>query len=137
MDVLRQVAERAFIRRLADHLVAHHGDVLVECSSGPLPVTQLPGEILETLIEERVRRARSYGLTWQSSLAVFVTLTFVAAVDFDSFPTVRQVLLDDSLQPDWRLSELWDETSNHDWEQIKQGRNAKATSRRLEVDADA
>jgi hypothetical protein len=94
--------------------------------SGTFTIAQAPNDVVEELIRAGIRSARRYGLSWESSLAAFVVLMFVVSPNFDDCSSVRQVLLDPSKPPDCRLRELWDETTEDEWEQMRENYNPDA-----------
>lgn len=91
-----QHAEAQFINRLMDFLRQ------TQPTAGP-PVSD---ETLRKMTENGVRRARSHGLDWESSIAAFVSLMFQIAPNFDEHPAFRAVLEDPSLPANQRLLHL-------------------------------
>lgn len=130
LRVFQPLAEASLVRKIANHLATHHGTSIVRCSFGVFTLAKTPNEVLERLIRSGIRSARRYGFSWESDLAAFVVLMFVVSPNFDDFPSVRQILLDQSMSPDSRLSELWDETSEEEWEQMKENYNPDGWTQR-------
>ena len=67
-----------------------------------------------------VGQARSYGMTWESSLAAFVVLMFEVAPNFEEHPLIRRVLQLPSVPPDSRIEELWKRTLDVHWQAARQ-----------------
>jgi hypothetical protein len=126
LGALQPIAEAALVRKIARHILTNHGDSIVRCSSGTFTIAQAPNDVVEELIRAGIRSARRYGLSWESSLAAFVVLMFVVSPNFDDCSSVWQVLLDPSKPPDCRLRELWDETTEDEWEQMRENYNPDA-----------
>ena len=55
-----------------------------------------------------VARARSHGLTYQSSITFFVVMMFEIAPNFDDHPLIRLVLTDEETSPEVRAGALAD-----------------------------
>jgi hypothetical protein len=120
MEVFRPVADAAFERRLVQHLRQAHPTIAVRLLGETTPLAQLADPRLHELVRNGIARGRAYGLTWQSSLAGFVVLTFVAAPNFDAHPLVRRVLQDERMPADLRIDQLWRRTTRKTWETIRQ-----------------
>ena len=99
-----------------EYLRAEHADTIVKVSAGTVTLADLPDETLLDLVRPRLRRARDYGMTWESTLTAFVVLTFVVSPSFDQHPAIRRLLTDDTVEPDLRIDQLWEHTSEEDWE---------------------
>jgi hypothetical protein len=125
-DVFQSVAEINFQKRLVDYLRVNHSDAVVHLSTGRMPVSQIPEEILNQMVRGGIARARSYGMSWESSLSVFVVLMFVAAPNFNDSPSIQSVLLEEKLTPNERINQLWDRTSEQDWQMVEQHYDADA-----------
>src|SRR3712207_5320919 len=67
MEVLEAAASEAFLMRLIRFLRRRYAAA----------VNHLDDHSLEAGVRVAVARARGYGLKWESSLAIFVTATFV------------------------------------------------------------
>jgi hypothetical protein len=97
--------ERAFPARVVEHLRKHHAQA----------IAGLGGEPLRALVSERIRRARSYGLTWESTIAAFVAMTFAIAPEFDRHPSIRRILHDEKIPPNSRLEGLLEQLTESEW----------------------
>jgi hypothetical protein len=69
-------------------------------------VTEKDEARLRGMVREGLARGRAYGLTWESSLGIFVILSVTVGPDFDQKPRVRQILLDESRPPNERVKRL-------------------------------
>jgi len=71
------------------------------------------------MVQNGIDRARGHGLGWESSLAAFVVIMFVAAPNFDQHPLIKRVLQDDDAPPDARIERLWHRISNQNWRAVE------------------
>src|SRR5229473_2749666 len=112
LKVFQPVTEAAFEERVIEYLREEHPDAVVPISSGaPTLLADLPDETLLEMVQVALRRARNYGMTWESTLTAFVVLTFVVAPRFDECPPIHQVLTDSTIDPDARIDALWERTT--------------------------
>jgi hypothetical protein len=118
MEAFREAVERAFMARVIGHLHDYHAKAVVD----------LHGAALEEEVAQGIARARSFGLTWESTIATFVALRFEVARDFDEHPHIHQILMDESVPPDSRIDLLLQQVSDVDWEEASQGRAATVRS---------
>jgi hypothetical protein len=116
LDEFEGVAEAAFERRVAAYVRGQHGDEVVTLASGAGELKGLDEETLLRLVRGGIARARSYGMTWESSVTAFVVLMFTVAPNFDSHPLVRRALRGGGVEPDLRIEEMWDKVSAENWE---------------------
>jgi hypothetical protein len=126
-------AEAAFEHRVADYLRENHADgaVKLPADSGEVKeveVKSLDDETLLKMIRTGIARARSYGMTWESSLTAFVVIMFVIAPNFDEHPLMTHILKDGSIEPDERIDRLWEHTTDSNWEAAKRDYNVAAWS---------
>ena len=130
------VADAEFVERLAVHVRAEHADAPVFLPEGETTVGLLTDERLHEMVRRGVERARSYGITWESTLGAFVTIMFVAAPNFDEHPLIRRVLSDEKVDANARVERLWELTTEENWEVVAQNYDASAWHRAAE-DASA
>lgn len=105
MSVFDEQAERGFV----DHLRE-----LVKRQGAPLP----PGTDdirLTEMIRHGIARARSHGLTWESSIGKFVGLMFAVAPNFDEYPPIRAILSNPRVPPNERVALLMDRVTPEQW----------------------
>jgi hypothetical protein len=98
-------ADRAFVEMLKG-LVLQQGS--------PIP----PGtddRQLTQMIHNGIARARSHGLTWQSSIGKFVGLMFAVAPNFDEYPPIRAILANSSVLPDERVPRMMERITGEQW----------------------
>jgi hypothetical protein len=105
-QALMQQAERAFTTRLRIYLLN-----LIDIEDQALPV-----ELLEQLLS----RGRAYGLAWESSLTLFVTLALEIGLSFDEWPRFKSILQDRSLDPEERITRLIATAEESDWQHAAQ-----------------
>jgi hypothetical protein len=126
MEVFRPVAEEAFIIRVAEHLRDNHADVAVQVPDRVLVVKQISEEMLHEMVRRGLARARQYGMNWESSLTAFVVLMFVAAPNFDRHALVQRVLKDERVEANSRIDQLWEKTSEENWQAVKENYDVAA-----------
>lgn len=106
MRKFQEEAEVQFQERLVAHVRIQH----------PEETAPLTGGELSQRVRDRIERARRYGLTWESTIASFVALTFAIGPRFDEHPAIRAALLDSSLSPNARIDALMRRTPPEVWQ---------------------
>lgn len=120
MAVIETVAQEGFVRRIAEHLRADYPQARVRLpDEDNYTVEGLPEEKLHELVRSGIRRARSYGLTLESSIAGFVAVMFEVAPNFDTHRLCQVLLNDEEVEPDRRLDEMLDVLTEKNWESIR------------------
>jgi hypothetical protein len=119
-DAFQPVAEAAFIRRVVEHLREHHADVVIQLPNEVALVKQIAGERLCAMLGQGIRRARDYGMSWESSISAFVVLMFVTAPNFDKHPLIQRVLKDERVAANSRMDQLWERTTEENWEVVRE-----------------
>jgi len=122
----QSVAEADFEHRILEHLREHHADETVRLPEGDFTIEKLSDERMLELIRYGLKRARGYGTTWESSLTSFVVLMFVVAPNFDEQPAIKEVLKDESIEANLRIEEVWEKTSENDWNKSAEQYNREA-----------
>lgn len=110
------MAETAFERRVALYLREHHAAEVVTLPEGERAVEDLDDETLLRMARSGIARARAYGMSWESSITAFVVIMFVVAPNFDDHPLIRRTLEDEEVEPDLRVEQLWELTTEENWE---------------------
>ena len=118
-EVFRHVAESAFVRRVVEHLRENIADVVIQLPNEVILVKQVSDERLYRMVSLGIARARDYGMAWESSVTAFVVLMFVADPNFDKHPLIERVLRDERVEADSRVDQLWERTSEDNWEAIR------------------
>jgi hypothetical protein len=121
IEVFQDVAEAAFERRIADYLREEHADEVVTLPARQdevreVEVKSLDDETLLAMVRAGIARARSHGMTWESSITAFVVLMFVVSPNFDSHRLIRRLLNDEETEPDARMDSLLELTTEENWE---------------------
>ena len=124
--VFQPVAEHAFLRRVVEHLRNEHADVVVQFPNEVLLVKQIADERFHTLVKKGIARARALGMDWESAITAFVVLLFVAAPNFDQHPLIQRVLKDEKVSANLRIEQLWERTSEENWEAVRKNYDVKA-----------
>ena len=131
-DAFQSQANAGLARRIIEFLRSNCAETIVQFSERATLVEALPDEAFFGMVQNGIARARSYGMTLESSLGAFVVLMFVAAPNFDSHPLIHRVLKDESIDPDSRIDQLWQRASEQNWEAIQQNYDANAWTRKAE-----
>jgi hypothetical protein len=126
LEVFETVADAAFEQRLADYLKENHADDVVQLPICEVTILEMVDETLLKLVHEGVRRARSYGLTWETSIMSFVVLMFVSAPNFHEHPILHSILMNESLREESKIDRFWETTSEEDWEAIEENYDVEA-----------
>jgi hypothetical protein len=120
MAAFQSVADRYLIDRIIVFLKETHSGANVKLPDGELRVEDVPDEDLHRMIGHCIARAREYGLSWEISLASFVTLAFLIAPNFDDYPSLKRYLIETEVAPDQRVERLIESAAREDWEGARQ-----------------
>jgi hypothetical protein len=126
LSAFENVAHEMLCKDIAEYLCENHFDTPVFLPAEESEIEKLPSETLNALINTGLRRARAFGLKWESSLSSFVVLMFVVAPNFDEQPAINAGLKNDSIEPDLRLEKMWKTTSEEDWQTAARNYDAEA-----------
>jgi hypothetical protein len=118
-EVFQPVAEAAFVRRVVEHLRDHHSDAVVQLPNEVILIKQISDEKLRGMAKGGMARARDHGMDWESAVTAFVVLMFVAAPNFDKHPLVQRVLKDERVDANSRIDQLWERTTEENWEAVR------------------
>lgn len=113
MDTLQQHAEADFVRRIMSHLREHQD----------AEVYRLSDEELRARVEYGIEKARSYRITWEKEVTLFVQLMFSTAPDFDMQDNIWVILTDEFEEPNEKMDYLLDNTTDEDWEEAAENYN--------------
>jgi len=119
MTVFEATAEEKFARRLTVHLLENYPTAVVRLPDTESAVNELPAETLHSLVIVSIERARSYGLTFESSISAFSAVMFEVAPNFDTHRLSQVMLHDENIEPDARLDELLEVLTEKNWETIR------------------
>jgi hypothetical protein len=119
LETFQSAVEATFTKRVAEYLLQNHPKLTVKIPAGIFTVKTLPPATLHAMVRTGLERARTYGISWQSKLVAFVVLMFAVAPNFDEHPRMQQILLDEKVPPNERIDQLWEHTSDQDWEAIE------------------
>lgn len=120
MQAFQPSAEASFERRVVEYIKTHQAEVVVQLTTGTFTVSQIADATLTEMVRRGIKRARAYGMTWQSTITSFVVLMFVMAPNFDAHPLIKRVLSDESIKPDLRIEQLWERTKDPNWRAAEQ-----------------
>lgn len=125
-EVFQPVAEAAFVRRVAEHLRQHHSEAVVQLPGEVILVKQIADDRLHKIVRNAIALARDYGIDWESTVTAFVVLMFVAAPNFDKHPLIQRVLRDERVAANSRVDQLWERTSEENWEAVRKNYDVSA-----------
>ena len=126
LEAFQPVADDIFASEVVNYLRENHGDAEVALPNGTCEVADIPDDVLQEMVLTGIGRARKYGMTWESSLASYVVLMFEAAPNFDSHPLVQRVLRDENIEPDERMEQLLEQTTEQNWEAVRENYDGNA-----------
>lgn len=127
MLVIEAVAEENFVRRIADHLLEQYPKAMVRLPDDKnSTVEELDEETLHSLVRTGIARARSYQLSFESSIAAFTAVMFEVAPNFDTHRLSQVLLNDDEVEPNDRLDELLNVLTEKNWESIREDYDPQA-----------
>ena len=109
LDYLDQKASEGFVDKLKQDLRSHY----------PEQFASLSDSTHDRLVQGALEKARQHGLTWESSLALFVHLMASVGPNFDQHPTVREALSHPEMTPDVCMSILVGMVPLNVWEDIR------------------
>ena len=110
MDAFRNGADARFVERVVEHLESEYGEQLDAA---------WPPERVRARVEEGIARARRWGMSGELALAGFVVLLLTLGDRFDEHPRIREILADESLDPDLRAAMLGIRLSAAEWEEVR------------------
>lgn len=103
----RQMGEPAFIDRTVEWIREYHRE----------HVYDIDDEELHLRVRHGVEKARSYGLTWESSLTIFVSHMLTINPEFDKQPAIQAALVDPSIPGDEKMQALLGLVDDDEWEE--------------------
>lgn len=118
--VFQNLADIAFERRVVAFMRDKCGPVKVQIPSGSFSVRDLPEQTLSQMVHTGVARARTYGMSWESSLTSFVMIMFICAPNFDAHPLVGRILHDPETEPDKRIDKVIEAMTEESWKTASQ-----------------
>lgn len=80
-------------------------------------VARLDDRRLLLRVRHCIARARSYGLSWESSITAFVLHMLSIGPEFDKQPVIQRVLRDESIPVDDRMTAMLGLVDDDDWEE--------------------
>ena len=103
----QKVGEPAFEDRTVEYcrlVIGHH-------------VEMLDDRELLLRVRHCIAKARSYGLTWESSISIFVTHMLSINPEFDKHPAIQRVLQDEAIPVDDRMAAMLGFVFDDDWDE--------------------
>lgn len=119
IDVFEKKAQTGFVASLRDYLRGSHAKARVQLPTGVYSLQDIPEQVLTELVRRSIEKGRLYSLTWQSSLAAFVTLMFVAAPNYDADPLIQRTLTDPAIPANDRVQRVCQWATDQYWEKVR------------------
>lgn len=132
MTVFEESAEQDFVQRLAGHLRKNYADAIVRLAESESTLAELPEEKLHSLVEFSIEKARSYEMTFESSISAFSAIMFRVAPNFDKHSMSKLCLKDKNIEPNKRLDEVLEILTEEHWEKIREDYDPNAWTEELE-----
>jgi hypothetical protein len=126
MAAFKPEADADFERRLAAYFREEHAGTIVQLASGPTKVEELQEDVLVRMVRTGIARARSYGLSFESSIAGFLTIMFETAPGFDSHPLLKRLLSDPEVLPNSRVDHLLRRATEENWNVVRRSYDPNA-----------
>jgi hypothetical protein len=124
--VFEKKAKTDFVTSLREYLRESHAEARVRLPSGVYSLKDIPEKVLTELVRRSIEKGKLYSLTWQSSLAAFVTLMFVAAPNYDADPLIQRTLTDPAIPANHRVQRVCQWATDQYWEQVRNSYNPAA-----------
>lgn len=113
----QKVGDPAFVQRVVTHFRRYHLEA----------IHTLPEEVLRRRVEHGIEKGRSYGLTWEYSLTVFVAHMIRIHPEFDRQPAIQRELRNPARgTPDERIDALATYVKPEEWEEAARQGDAEA-----------
>jgi hypothetical protein len=109
LEEIDRAVDESYTRDLARYLREEHADA----------VRDLPDAELLRRVKIGIDRAEAHGMTWDSAISAFVAIMFEVSPTFDEIPAIAAVLADERVPADTRIDQLWDRTSDEDWDEAE------------------
>lgn len=120
MDAFKPVGETGFENRVMSYLFERYPDQVVQLPEGEKSVKEISPETLRQMVQRGISRARSYRMTWETSLTSFVMLMFVIAPNFDEHPQINLMLRNDKIEPDKLIDHLCEQATEANWQAARE-----------------
>jgi len=104
-EVFQEQAERKFVQQL-QHSLAEKYPHLLPC---------FPDAIQNQIVINMINRAKSWGISWQSSLVIFAELMIAIAPNFDEQTEIRDALKSDTKQINQIMKTITDHVPETVW----------------------
>lgn len=125
--VIEAISQENFVRRIAAHLLADYSDSMVTLPGGDkFQVAELTAETLNELVRTGIERARSYEMTFESSISTFTVLMFAVSPNFDRHTLFQVILADEAVEPNHRLDDIGNIFTEKNWDSIREKYDPKA-----------
>ena len=124
-DQRRIVGEPAFVARVVFHFIRYrHADI-----------DHISDRVLRRRIEHGLAVGRTYGLTWEYSLTVFVAHMITINPEWHLQPAIHRALESESLAPDRRIDAIFGQVTDEDWDEAAERCDAEAYWQQIDATA--
>ncbi len=107
MSAIELETQERFVHRITAHLLEEYPQaVVILPSEERFTVDTLPKETLSDLVRVGIARARSFDITFESSIAAFTALLFEIAPNFYTNRVSQVIFNDDAIEPNERVDLL-------------------------------
>lgn len=107
MSFIESETQERFVRQIVAHLLAEYSSATVTLPSEErFTVNTLPKETLLELVRVGIARARTFKMTFESSIAAFTVLMFEISPNFYANRICQVVFSDDQVQPNDQIELL-------------------------------
>ena len=121
MKAFEDADELIFRQRVFDHLRSEY----------PAAVANLCDDELFRRIELAINWAHRFRFTTQASVLGYIVLMFIVGAKFDNHPSIHEILHQEWIPPDARLSYLADAISPDEWDEARAAGDGDFWERRL------
>lgn len=111
-----KMGEPAFVDRTVERLRTYYLE----------HVCGLDIDELRFRVRHAIEKARGYGLTYESSITVFVLHMMTVSPAFDEHPAVQRALHDPEIEPNGRMGAMMGTVSDEEWEEAAQACDRRA-----------
>src|SRR5262245_49870759 len=125
-EAFQPVAEAAFVAEVVDYLRKTRPQEVVRLPGGQTTIAEIPDEILSSMVRHGIAPARKYGTTWRTTRSGFVARMFISAPNSAHHPLLKRALLDNATDPNSRLEKLIQDSTEQNWEAVRQAYDASA-----------
>lgn len=127
MEEIEKKTQDRFVRRIALHLRENYADAeVILADEEKYTVSTLPKGTLTELVKTGIARARTFQMTFESSIAAFTALMFEISPNFYTNSMCQVILTDEGVEPNKRIDPLLEVLSEKSIKTMKSKYDPKA-----------